>query len=104
MQKFSLFEVIEFLRANPKKIFDYTNPRCNEKVGCLMAEFFKSKGFAGVQYGVSASGRYLYDGSEPLCEVENLFPISQIHTDPETNSGIYVSGELILKNIERFQG
>lgn len=73
MKGFKWQEVLDFLEENLETEFWYTNPRClNGKKGCLMGEFFKSKGFKGVNgSGTAALGAYI--------ENPRIYPISRIH-------------------------
>lgn len=99
MKTFQFSEVVDFLKENKNKTFDYTNPVLDRFIDddaapcCLMASFFKSKGFE--KGAVSYNGRNLFYNLKIIATVEG-FPLALINF----HGMGFNSGEKILKNLE----
>lgn len=89
--RFEWEEVEDFLRENWDKSFYYLCPDLEEENGCLLSEFYKSKGFN--EGTVTNKGR-LYN-KKVLAEIEMPYPIGQIHNFHN------LKGWQILKNIRK---
>lgn len=110
MKEYDWTEVEEFLDKNLERKFNYSNPtmhdRCEDKGGCLMLEFFKSKDelqeFFEHYMAVSGNGFIMYgSGFTDVAKIINypyyLYDICKIH---DTNSQ---SGKEIRKKLRRLK-
>lgn len=71
MKTYQFSEVMEFLERNQDRIFDYDHSMIDEVCGCVMVEFFKSRGFRSgyVSYKGSKLRGVSYDISDIVAEV-----------------------------------
>jgi hypothetical protein len=107
MTTFSFADVLNFLEANPKRVFNYCHPNVRSKDGCLMAQFFRSKGFNKSDLAVSLNGEKLVgNAGVVVAEIPDMPTsgnfIQEIHDNPEDCRGI-ASGYQILANIHAFK-
>lgn len=109
---YSFAEVLDFLEANPKRVFDYCNPHCGNGETCLIASFFESKGF-GEDFSVSLNGTECVKGEQDSKEIFATISdmpesggeidfIQAIHNDPKDYRS-RASGYQILANIHNFK-
>lgn len=109
---YSFADVLNFLESNPKRVFGYCNPRCDDDESCLMGSFFASKGFGeGFSANLdgtkcvkrSASNEEIFAVISDMPESGNYIGFIQaIHDNPE-DCRSRASGYQILANIHNFK-
>lgn len=99
MQTFQFSEVLEFLKANPEKAFNYANGNLTDEACCLMAEFFKTKGFGSGTYVTFKGDELIYFRGDIAAKIED-FPlenIGDIHRDIKLGKDILERYENLVK-------